>query len=81
VPRRWPNSPLSVTTLRERHPDWRERLAAGDTAFVRDWLAQRIWSRGSLLESQPLMIEATGESTNAAHLIAHLEARCLGERD
>ena len=62
-------------------PDWRERLAAGDTAFVRDWLATTIWSRGSLLESQPLMVEATGEGTNAAHLIRHLETRYLGERD
>ena len=75
------NAAQLMATLRERHPDWRERLAAGDTAFARRWLAERIWSRGSLLESQPLMTEATSEGTNAAHLIAHLEARYLDERD
>ena len=67
--------------LRGAHPDWAERLAAGDTAFARDWLAARIWSRGSLLESQPLMAAASGSGTDAAHLVRHLERRYLDEED
>ena len=53
----------------------------GDTAFARDWLATHVWSRGSLLESQALMAEASGSGTDAAHLIAHLERRYLHEED
>mgnify|MGYP003870307803 CR=1 FL=1 len=75
------NAAQLMGALRERHPDWHERLATGDTRFARDWLGERVWSRGSLLESQALMAEASGTGTDAAHLIAHLEARYLDERD
>jgi len=75
------NAAQIAATLHTLHPDWRERLAAGDTAFVRDWLGTNIWSRGSLLESQTLMETATGQGTEASFLIDHLEARYLADRD
>lgn len=42
-----------------------------------DWLLEKIWSKGCELESQELMVNATGAGTNADALITHLEARYL----
>ncbi len=71
------NAAQLMNTVRRQFPDWPERFAAGDTAFLRKWLSNHIWQRGSELESQALMKEATGEGTHAQHLIEHLEARYL----
>ncbi len=63
--------------MTEQHTDWEQRFADGDTSFVRAWLSEHIWQRGSFLSSQELMVQATGETTNAQHLINHLRARYL----
>jgi len=65
--------------IKQLYPDWQQRFASGDVLFVRDWLKKNIWQQGSMLESQELMQQATGEGSNAAHLLAHLEARYLRE--
>ena len=71
------NGAQIFSTIKSAHPDWQERFAGGDIEFVRQWLADNIWSKGCLMESQELMTAATGEGTNAAYLINHLEARYL----
>lgn len=75
------NAAQIMAGVREQVLDWRERLSTGDTAFVRNWLADNIWQQGSLFESQVLMKTATGRGTEADSLIEHLEARYLEERD
>jgi carboxypeptidase Taq len=73
------NSAQLFAAIRRAHPDWRERLEGGRVDFIRNWLAQAVWSKGSSMESQELMIAATGEGTNADFLIRHLRARYLQE--
>lgn len=73
------NAAQLFNKLKRQHPDWQQRFMAGDIEFVRKWLEEKIWSKGCLLESQDLMHQATGEGSNAKHLIAHLEARYLND--
>lgn len=71
------NSAQIFATIKEAHGDWQERLAVGDTGFVREWLEKKIWSQGSLLESQPLMQAATGQTTSPEFYLQHLRDRYL----
>jgi len=71
------NAAQLMATLRQTYPDWQTQLAAGDVTFIREWLRTTIWQQGGLLESQPLMEHATGESSNPQHLLDHLRLRYL----
>ena len=71
------NAAQIFTKIKEEHPDWQDRFKRGDVQFVRDWLFDKIWSKGCDLESQELMQSATGSGTDADALIGHLEARYL----
>ena len=73
------NAAQLFATIRATHGDWQERLARGDVSFAREWLSQAIWQRGSALESQDLMMAATGNATSPDAFIAHLRARYLDE--
>ncbi len=73
------NSAQLFSTIKSQHQDWQERFAEGDCSFVIEWLADNIWSRGCELESQPLMVMATGEGTNPDHFLQHLKARYISE--
>jgi carboxypeptidase Taq len=63
--------------IKQQYPDWQSRFAAGNIGFVRQWLCEHVWQQGSMLESQELMLAATGEQSNAGYLLEHLEARYL----
>ena len=52
-------------------------MQRGDIGFIRGWLHDRIWSKGCELESQELMVKATGAGSSAAALMTHLEDRYL----
>jgi carboxypeptidase Taq len=71
------NSAQIFAAIRRTCPDWQKSLEGGRVGFIRTWLAQAVWSKGSSLESQDLMIAATGEGTNADFLLQHLRARYL----
>jgi len=71
------NAAQIFAKIKEEHPDWQSRFENGDIQFVRDWLLEKIWSKGCELESQELMVNATGSGTDADALIGHLEARYL----
>jgi carboxypeptidase Taq len=58
-------------------PQLHENIAAGNLTELFEWLQKNIWSKGSLLSTDDLMIAATGESLNARHFKAHLERRYL----
>ncbi|MGR5545601.1 carboxypeptidase M32 [Vibrio sp. PNB22_2_2] len=53
-------------------------IRSGDLSPVFTWLADNIWSKGSLLTTDELVSKATGEVLNAKHFKAHLENRYLG---
>jgi carboxypeptidase Taq len=71
------NSAQLFAAIRRKHPDWQERLAAGDIGFVRNWLKQAIWNKGSTMDSQDIIIAATGENTNADFFLNHIRGRYL----
>ncbi|MCL1138771.1 carboxypeptidase M32 [Shewanella pneumatophori] len=52
-------------------------IAAGKLADVMAWLQSNVWSKGSLLEIDDLMRQATGETLNPAHFKRHLENHYL----
>jgi carboxypeptidase Taq len=55
----------------------REKIAAGSLDELFQWLKNNIWSKGSLLSTDELMVAATGEPLNARYFKAHLERRYL----
>ena len=61
----------------QQHSDWTTDFAKGDTSHVRGWLADNIWSKASMLDSQQIMVSASGENTGADYLLNHLRARYL----
>ncbi len=71
------NAAQIFAKIKSEHTDWQTRFEKGDVQFVRDWLLDKIWSKGCELESQALMQSATGSGTNADALIEHLQARYL----
>ncbi|MFB2640393.1 carboxypeptidase M32 [Shewanella bicestrii] len=50
----------------------------GQLSQVFDWLGTHIWSKGSLLTTDELIIQATGEPLNSQYLAKHLKQRYLG---
>ena len=52
-------------------------LRNGDLTPVFTWLSDNIWSKGSLLTTDELVKQATGETLNPAHFKQHLINRYL----
>jgi carboxypeptidase Taq len=52
-------------------------VESGDLTPIFTWLGDNIWSKGSLLTTDELVKQATGETLNPAHFKAHLMARYL----
>jgi carboxypeptidase Taq len=60
------------------HPDLLFRLSRGDFTPLRSWLRANVHGRGSLLETDDLLVAATGKSLDAQVFRGHLERRYLG---
>ncbi len=71
------NSAQLFASIKRDNSDWRQRLEKGEVNFIRVWLNEKIWSKGSLLKSQELMKEATGEETTGSYFLAHLKDRYI----
>lgn len=67
------------TAANARHPEIRPGLARGDFAQLRGWLLETVHARGSLLETDELLVAATGRPLGAADFLAHLRRRYLGK--
>ncbi|SHO58952.1 carboxypeptidase M32 [Vibrio quintilis] len=52
-------------------------IRSGDLSPVFNWLSDNIWSKGSLLTTDELVKQATGETLNAQHFQDHLRNRYL----
>lgn len=50
-------------------------LAQSDFAPISGWLAQHIWSKGSILSTDDLVRQASGDTLNPEHFKQHLIAR------
>ena len=52
-------------------------IRSGDLTPIFTWLSENIWSKGSLLTTDEIVRQATGEILNPSHFKAHLENRYL----
>ena len=52
-------------------------MRSGDLSPIFTWLSDNIWSKGSLLTTDELVKQATGEILNPSHFKAHLMSRYL----
>lgn len=64
-----------MATLRSEYPALDAQIEAGDFGAIGRWLEARIWSQGSLLETEDLLRQATGTGLDPGHFRAHLEQR------
>jgi carboxypeptidase Taq len=63
------------TTLRRDFPDFDARLASGDTAFVLNWLRERMYASGATYQANELMTRVTGEAPDPKYFGAYLNAK------
>jgi carboxypeptidase Taq len=56
-------------------PDLDRRIASGECACLLEWMRRHIHSRGRILESEPLVEEATGEAVSERWLVESLRLR------
>lgn len=71
------NGAQLFATIRKNQPEWQDILKRGEVSFVRKWLREAIWSKGSTMESQDIIRAATGEGTNPQYFLDHIRARYI----
>lgn len=71
------NSAQLFAAFTEEHPDWHDMFANGHINRLREWLQKKVWSKASSMESQEIIVHATGKETNASCFLQHLRSRYL----
>ncbi len=64
-----------VATLRQAFPDLDERLARGETSFIREWQREHIHRYGSIYRAGDLCERVTGERLNPDHFIQYVTTK------
>jgi len=67
-----------ASAMRDSDFDLDGHAARGDLEPVRAWLLEKIHAQASVVETDDLIVAATGRPLSAATYLAHLEARYLG---
>jgi carboxypeptidase Taq len=60
------------SALRTHFPNFDERLASGDTAFILDWLRNKMYVFGAIYQPDTLMERVTGETPNPEFFARYL---------
>ncbi|MBO0783205.1 MAG: carboxypeptidase M32 [Ktedonobacteraceae bacterium] len=60
------------STLRRNFADFDQRLASGETAFILDWLRERIYTFGAIYQPAELLQHVTGEAANPQHFVQYV---------
>jgi len=63
------------STLRKDFSNFDERLASGDTAFILDWLRDKMYVFGAIYQPETLMERVTGESPNPEFFVRYLTGK------
>ncbi len=63
------------TSAQTAHPDIKPTLSQGDFSTLNNWLRQQVHARGSSVNNEKLLQEATGESLNPDYFLQHLKHR------
>jgi carboxypeptidase Taq len=66
-------------TIRNRFPDFDDRLRNGDLMFLRVWLRENIHHYGRIYPASELIVRVTGEPLNPDYLATYLRRKYLGE--
>ncbi len=61
--------------LRRAFPNFDERLAAGDTTFILDWLREKMYAFGAIYQPETLMKLVTGETPNPEFFVRYLTGK------
>jgi carboxypeptidase Taq len=59
-------------SLRRDFPNFDERLASGETAFILDWLSYKMYVFGAVYQPETLMARMTGETPNPEFFARYL---------
>jgi carboxypeptidase Taq len=59
------------------HPKWRQEVENGNFSSYVSWFKEKIWRHGSFHTPAELMVNATGEQTQAEYLLEYLEDKYL----
>jgi carboxypeptidase Taq len=63
------------SALRTAFPNFDERLATGNTAFILDWLREKMYAFGAIYQPETLMKHVTGEAPNAEYFVRYLTSK------
>jgi carboxypeptidase Taq len=63
--------------LKKTMPNYSENLSKGEFTEIFQWLNDNIWSKGSILTTEELVVQATGEPLNPTYYLEHLRNRYL----
>ncbi len=63
------------SALRRAFPNFDERLASGDTAFILDWLREKMYAFGAIYQPETLMKRVTGEIPNPEYFVHYLTGK------
>ena len=66
-------------TAMQRSVNVEDAIESGDLTPIFNWLGENVWSKGSLLTTEELVKQATGETLNASHFQQHLTQRYLNQ--
>lgn len=64
--------------LSRAFPNFDERLASGDTAFILDWLREKMYAFGAIYQPETLMEKITGEAPNPEFFVRYLTSKFEG---
>lgn len=73
------NAAQLFQAISANHPDWHALISQGNISFIKQWLTEHIWSKGSSMDSQEIIIGATGEETNPDYFLSHLRRRYIAD--
>ena len=63
------------SALRKDFSNFDERLASGDTAFILDWLRDKMYVFGAIYQPETLMERVTGKSPNPEFFVRYLTGK------
>src|SRR6266851_4933407 len=63
------------SALRKDFSNFEERLASGDTAFILDWLRDKMYVFGAIYQPETLMERVTGEAPNPEFFVRYLTSK------
>lgn len=62
-------------TLMKEMPDFDDKIEKGELAPIKEWLTEKVYRHGKLLDPAEIILNVTGEPLNPDYLVAYLEEK------